>query len=169
MLLGIDTDLNEMVAIKFEGLNARFPQIEYESRVYKTLSGVEGVPSARHFDNVNNALVLDLLGPSLEELFKFCDRTFSLETVLLLADQLITRIEHIHAKSYIHRDIKPENFLMGLDKRRDQVNVIDFGLSKKYRDPQTHEHVSYSENKNLTGTARFASINTHLGIGKLPL
>jgi len=55
---------------------------------------------------------------------------------------------------------------MGLGKRANQVNVIDFGLAKKYRDPKTHLHIAYRENKNLTGTARYASINTHLGVGK---
>ncbi|GME76859.1 unnamed protein product [[Candida] boidinii] len=53
---------------------------------------------------------------------------------------------------------------MGIGKRGSQVNVIDFGLAKKYRDPRTHLHIPYRENKNLTGTARYASINTHLGI-----
>jgi serine/threonine protein kinase len=54
---------------------------------------------------------------------------------------------------------------MGIGKRGNQVNVIDFGLAKKYRDPKTHFHIPYRENKNLTGTARYASINTHLGVG----
>ncbi|CAG8453894.1 150_t:CDS:2 [Racocetra fulgida] len=58
-----------------------------------------------------------------------------------------------------------DNFLMGIGKRGNQVNVIDFGLAKKYRDPKTHLHIPYRENKNLTGTARYASINTHLGVG----
>ena len=56
---------------------------------------------------------------------------------------------------------------MGIGKRGNQVNVIDFGLAKKYRDPKTHLHIPYRENKNLTGTARYASINTHLGVGRL--
>ena len=76
----------------------------------------------------------------------------------------ISRIEYVHSKCFIHRDIKPDNFLMGLGKRANQVNIIDFGLAKKYRDPKTHIHIPYRENKNLTGTARYASINTHLGI-----
>lgn len=58
---------------------------------------------------------------------------------------------------------------MGIGKRGNQVNVIDFGLAKKYRDPKTHFHIPYRENKNLTGTARYASINTHLGVGKKSL
>jgi casein kinase I homolog HRR25 len=53
---------------------------------------------------------------------------------------------------------------MGIGKRGNQVNIIDFGLAKKYRDPKTHLHIPYRENKNLTGTARYTSINTHLGV-----
>lgn len=48
-------------------------------------------------------------------------------------------------------DIKPDNFLMGLAKKANVVNIIDFGLAKKYRDPKTHMHIPYKENKNLTG------------------
>jgi serine/threonine protein kinase len=76
----------------------------------------------------------------------------------------LSRVEFVHARSFIHRDIKPDNFLMGLGKKANQVHIIDFGLAKKYRDPKSHIHIPYRENKNLTGTARYASINTHLGI-----
>ena len=76
----------------------------------------------------------------------------------------ISRIEFIHGKNFIHRDIKPDNFLMGLGKKGNLVYAIDFGLAKKFRDNRTHQHIPYRENKNLTGTARYASINTHLGI-----
>ncbi|CAH2080545.1 unnamed protein product, partial [Thlaspi arvense] len=76
----------------------------------------------------------------------------------------MSRIEYLHSKGYLHRDIKPDNFLMGLGRKANKVYIIDFGLAKRYRDPTTNRHIAYRENKNLTGTARYASCNTHLGI-----
>jgi casein kinase 1 len=164
--LGTNVQTNEEVGIKLESIKTKHPQLLYESKLYRILQGGTGIPNIRWFgiEGDYNVLVLDLLGPSLEDLFNFCSRKFSLKTVLMLADQLINRVEYVHAKSFLHRDIKPDNFLMGLGRRANQVYIIDFGLAKKYRDPSTHQHIPYRENKNLTGTARYASINTHLGI-----
>uniref|UniRef100_A0A672JX66 non-specific serine/threonine protein kinase n=1 Tax=Sinocyclocheilus grahami TaxID=75366 RepID=A0A672JX66_SINGR len=164
--LGANITSGEEVAIKLESVKTKHPQLHIESKFYKMMQGGVGIPSIKWCgaEGDYNVMVMELLGPSLEDLFNFCSRKFTLKTVLLLADQMISRIEYIHSKNFIHRDIKPDNFLMGLGKKGNLVYIIDFGLAKKYRDARTHQHIPYRENKNLTGTARYASINTHLGI-----
>lgn len=79
-------------------------------------------------------------------------------------EKMIGRLEYLHMKNFIHRDIKPDNFLMGIGRHCNKLFMIDFGLAKKYRDFRTRIHIMYREDKNLTGTARYASINAHLGI-----
>jgi len=73
------------------------------------------------------------------------------------------RIEYIHSKGLIHRDIKPENFLVGIGSMSNTIYAIDFGLTKRYKDLKTDQHLPYRDGRSLTGTARYASINTHLG------
>jgi len=164
--LATHVDTYEIVAVKIESSKTNHPQLLYEAKLYNALQGGTGIANIKWcgIDGDENILVIDLLGPSLEDLFVYCGRRFSLKTVLMLADQMITRIEFMHSKGYLHRDIKPDNFLMGLGRKANQVYVIDFGLAKRYRDSTTNRHIPYRENKNLTGTARYASRNTHLGI-----
>ena len=102
------------VAIKLEGVKTKHPQLHIESKFYRIMQGGVGIPTIKWCGSEGdfNVMVMELLGPSLEDLFNFCSRRFSLKTVLLLADQLISRIEFIHSKNFIHRDIKPDNFLM---------------------------------------------------------
>lgn len=166
LYLGVNVQTGEEVAVKLEPLKTKHPQLHYESKLYMLLQGGTGVPHLKWFgvEGEFSAMVIDLLGPSLEDLFNYCNRKFSLKTVLMLADQLINRVEYMHSRGFLHRDIKPDNFLMGLGRKANQVYIIDYGLAKKYRDLQTHKHIPYRENKNLTGTARYASVNTHLGV-----
>jgi len=156
----------EELAVKLEPVLTRHPQLHYEAKLLKIIAGGWGVPSVHWYGTEGdfNVMVLDLLGPSLEDLFSFCNRKFSLKTVLLLAEQMINRVEYLHSKGFIHRDIKPDNFLIGLGRKANIVHIIDFGLAKRFRDPRTSMHIPYRENKNLTGTARYASVHTHAGI-----
>jgi serine/threonine protein kinase len=155
-------------------------------QIYRQLAGGVGIPYTRWHGSQSgyHILVMDLLGPSLRDLFVFCDRKFTLKTILMLADQMvnlslfllsfyysvsnlltrqITRIEYIHSHGLIHRDLKPSNFLLGLRKQGHQINVIDFGLAEPYRDPWTGQHLASCEKKSHAGTMRFSSINWHMG------
>ena len=64
---------------------------------------------------------------------------------------------------YIHRDLKPENFLIGLEDKSHIVHLVDFGLSRRFKDIKTHQHIPYKENKSFVGTVRYSSINAHFG------
>lgn len=163
--VGNDTETEQQVAVKVEPTKSRHPCLLYEAKLYRLLAGGTGVPRVywHGMEGGYNAMVMELLGPSLEDLFESCKCKFSLKTVLMLAEQMISCVEYVHSKGLIHRDIKPENFAMGLGAKADQVHIIDFGLSKRYRNPSTRQHIQYREDKTFVGTARYASINTHLG------
>ncbi|CAJ2502555.1 Uu.00g099490.m01.CDS01 [Anthostomella pinea] len=158
---------NQQVAIKFEPRKSDAPQLRDEYRTYKILVGCPGIPNVYYFgqEGLHNILVIDLLGPSLEDLFDHCNRRFSIKTVVMVAKQMLSRVQTIHEKNLIYRDIKPDNFLIGRPgtKAANVIHVVDFGMAKQYRDPKTKQHIPYRERKSLSGTARYMSINTHLG------
>lgn len=162
----VNTQSGEELAVKLESTSTSHPMLMYEAKLLKHLQGVPGIAGVHYCDVEGgyNVLVMDLLGPSLEDLFNICHRKFTLKTVLMVADQMLYRIEYLHSKNFIHRDIKPDNFLIGHGKKSNIVYIIDFGLAKKFQDPRSQQHIPYREDKNLTGTARYASINAHRGV-----
>ncbi|EDV41925.2 uncharacterized protein Dana_GF17711, partial [Drosophila ananassae] len=153
----------EEAAVKLECCDTKYPMLMQEARIYHALQGGVGFPKMHHYgiEGEHNVLVLDLLGSSLEELLNLCSRRFSQKTTLMLADQILDRVEFVHLRGIIHRDIKPDNFLMGLGRHRTQVYMIDFGLAKKYYSSRKHHHIAYTENHDLVGTARYSSIRAH--------
>ena len=177
-----DFNTGEEVAIKRESSKAKYQSLPHETNMLYLLQGGFGIPHVLYGapEKDYNVMIMDLLGPSIESLFDYCNRRFSLKTVLMLALQMIDRVEYIHNKSIIHRDLKPDNFMMGLGKycsygcspslypgwqyEHDrycsrQVFLADFGLAKIYRHLQTGVHIEYCQGKSFTGTARYSSRN----------
>ncbi|KAK2592414.1 hypothetical protein QQS21_009897 [Conoideocrella luteorostrata] len=159
---GTDLQTEEKVALKLTHVRDDRRPLEGEKETYDALAGGLGIPKVHWFGQECDYYVLacDLLGPSLEDLLNYCDRTLSLKTIILIADQAISRIEYIHSKGYLHRDIKPENFLMGVGRQGNILYTIDFGLAKEH---QLAEGDRKYKGRPLGGTARYASINNHNG------
>jgi len=166
----INMRTNEEVAIKFEDATTKYQQLYSECKIYLWFHSdstviAQAIPNVLYYgvEKDKNIMVMDLLGKSLEALFTLCGRQFKLKTVLMIADQMIKRIEYIHSRRIIHRDIKPDNFAIGKGNNSHRIYIIDFGLAKKYMSSDG-KHIPYKEGKSLTGTARYASISTHIGI-----
>ena len=164
LYLGRNLRDNTLIAIKVEEKGQR-SHLTMEYQILKELQGVEGIPRVYKLHNGNKHiyLLMQLLGKSLDKLFTYTNRKFSIKTVSQIAYQMVQRIEYVHSKGYIHRDIKPGNFLIGKNLESKKLFIIDFGLSKKYID-KNNKHILYKEGKGLTGTARYVSLNTHYGI-----
>ena len=162
---GTDIFDNSSVAIKLEHNSVKYPQLLFEAKLLKSIPGT-GIPVMHWFGIAGeyNAMVMDLLGQNLEDLYNYCAKNFSLKTILMITIQMIERLKHVHDNHYIHRDEKPENFLIGKETTEKTIYLIDFGLAKRYRDEYTHIHIPLKENRNLTGTARYASCNAHNGL-----
>ena len=142
---GINNVTGEEIAIKLEPLNAAQPQLLYEYKIYNILKNGFGIPKIYDCskDNKYTILIMELLGESLEKLFVKANKKFSLITVLMIIEQLVSRLEFIHSKNLLHRDIKPDNFLIGRKEKKNIIYAIDFGLSKKYRDSRTGLHICH--------------------------
>jgi serine/threonine protein kinase len=156
---------NKYFAIKVEPHNID-SRLEYEVQIYKALNSEIGFPKIYDFKKTkkHNIAIMEYLGPTLEELFEFCNYKFSLKTVLMIGIQILNRIEKVHKIGFLHRDIKPDNFLIGVGSMKNRIYLIDFGLSKKFIDTQSKEHIEYKTNVNFTGSFRFSSIRNHKGI-----
>ncbi|KAJ7456338.1 kinase-like domain-containing protein [Mycena galericulata] len=145
------------VAVKLEVLDeSRPPTLPYEAQIYRDHGSKPAEPGL-------NVLILDRLGPTLEDLRRVCRGKLSLRTTCALGRQMLAAIAYVHSRGIILRDVTPANFAMGIGNRCNVVHLFDFGLAKLYVDPKTQKHIPLREGLSFVGTARYASHNAHLG------
>ena len=157
-------ETNQMVAIKIEDASKEKSRMDYEVIIYKLLDSKIGFPRVYDSRKIKNhsVMIMDYLGPSLDHLYEFCSRKFSLKTILMIGLQVLNRIESVHSIGVIHRDIKPDNFLIGAGANQSSIYMIDFGLSKRYIVNQ--KHIECEGNRPFTGSFRYSSLRNHKGI-----
>ena len=158
--------LHNWYAIKLENKNRGQNLLENEAYIMSYLHG-KRIPFIKSFGYSGdyNVLVMELMGKSLEEIFENLPiKKMTVNCVGKLGLQMIEILEYIHNKHIIHRDIKPDNFVMGKGEKSKYLYLLDFGLAKKYRSSTTLKHYPMTKKKNLTGTARYASINALNGL-----
>ncbi|PIN10662.1 Casein kinase (serine/threonine/tyrosine protein kinase) [Handroanthus impetiginosus] len=158
------------VALKFEhrsskGCNYGPP---YEWQVYSALGGSHGIPRVHYKGRQNDyyIMVMDMLGPSLWDVWNNNSHTMSIEMVACIAIEAISILEKLHSRGYVHGDVKPENFLLGPPGTPDEKKLflVDLGLAVRWRDNSTGLHVDYDQRPDVfRGTVRYASAHAHLG------
>lgn len=130
-----------------------------EPSVSRSCTGLAGTTILR-------VMAFELLGPTLEDLIAYCGHRFSLKTTLMIADQILDRLQQLHSNAVIHRDIKPQNFLLGTGANGNIIYVTDFGLADEYAVSCGKAQGETPLRSHLVGTARFASIRGHQGQGQ---
>ncbi|CAK67822.1 unnamed protein product (macronuclear) [Paramecium tetraurelia] len=137
-----------------------------EYNTFQQLKGIPQVPQPYQLIQQQDykLIIMPYYGSgNLEELRKKqIHEKFSETCIIRMAYCLISVIEAVHERKYVHRDIKPENFLVGSFGDHHTVYLIDFGLAKPFVDAQGI-HIQQADNKGMVGTARYTSINSHLG------
>ncbi|KAG6669266.1 hypothetical protein CIPAW_01G232300 [Carya illinoinensis] len=158
------------VALKFEQISSKGCNYgpPYEWQVYNTLGGSHGVPHVHYKGRQGDyfVMVMDMLGPSLWDVWNNNSHIMSIEMVACIAIEAISILEKMHSRGYVHGDVKPENFLLGPPGTPDEKRLflVDLGLATRWRDSGTGMHVEYDQRPDVfRGTVRYASVHAHLG------
>ncbi|EIW74486.1 kinase-like protein, partial [Coniophora puteana RWD-64-598 SS2] len=154
----------QSVDVKLVKASREAGTLQHEYEVLQQLGGVNGVPRAHWFgpEYPYDALVLDPLGPTLEDVFAASGRKLSLGTIVDIARRLITCLEDVHLHQYLHRNISPSSIFLG-DQQSGNIYLSEFMLAHRFRDTFMHRHLSIPSSETLTYSADFASIDCHLG------
>ncbi|GKV21735.1 hypothetical protein SLEP1_g31688 [Rubroshorea leprosula] len=158
------------VALKFEHRNSKGCNYgpPYEWQVYTALGGSHGVPKVHYKGRQGDyyIMVMDMLGPSLWDVWNNSGQAMSTEMVACIAVESLSILEKMHSKGYVHGDVKPENFLLGQPStsQEKKLFLVDLGLATKWKDGGSGQHVDYDQRPDMfRGTVRYASVHAHLG------
>ncbi|KAM3127812.1 hypothetical protein pb186bvf_020091 [Paramecium bursaria] len=164
VLLGLDKETKQEVAIKIEKEeNEEVRSLEREVEVLNRLIDCDGAPKLywQGEQDDYNVIIIQLLGKDLAYHMKN-KKKFTLKTVIQLGINILRCLERIHLRGVVHRDLKPENILLGIGEESQKIYLVDFGISKIFRDPNGR-HIPFRDNKPFIGTTRYASIAAHRG------
>lgn len=172
---GTDSKTGAPVAIKVEtDKQGSTGQLKWEYQIYRQIGGTPIPqtkvcwPRAHAFGKDtkgNHVMVMDLLGPSLDEVLKTYGGKLPAGVVAYIADRCINLVRMFHNSGYIHRDLKPQNFvLQHTPSKYPEILLIDYGLAKEYINKERNEHAPYINGRSMKGTVRYTSIGTHLGV-----
>jgi serine/threonine protein kinase len=156
----------EIYACKIESINELNPQLYHESKIMNIMKNCDGFPTCYSFcyTEQDKVIIMDYLGANLDTIMnKLPNKKYTIKTSLMIMIQCLERLRNLHEKGIIHRDMKPENFVIGRKNKERTIYLIDFGLSRKYIN-ENNIHISMKKDRNIIGTVRYISMNTHQGI-----
>ncbi|PPR88838.1 hypothetical protein GOBAR_AA31839 [Gossypium barbadense] len=110
--------------------------------------------------------VMDMLGPSLWDVWNSNNQMLTEEMVACIAVEAISILEQLHLKGFVHGDVKPENFLLGQPgtSKEKTLYLVDLGLASRWKEAASARHVDYDQKPDVfRGTVRYASVHAHLG------
>jgi serine/threonine protein kinase len=153
-------------ACKIENNDSGKERLPNEYKIYKrfAIKKLDCVPEINTYFTTSkyNILIMELLGKSLDRVLNDYGGKLDLGTAMKIGINIISHMKKIHSVGIIHRDIKPNNFMFGSNENNSKLYVMDFGLSKRWF--HNDKHIEYRDGRDLIGTARYASVNIHLGI-----